>query len=145
MEAAQRGFFVALAAWEGVRTPDQVPGGTSPVEDTTALGWYALLTGCFLLLHSSRMPRRGYLNRLPDLLEPTAPPGARAELLAVARGAFGREQLTRPRLVCTAIGLALFGSNAVTNSFPDAFYDRSPKWDSVRFPISYVAARGHAG
>lgn len=44
--AAQLGFFVALAAWEGVLTPDQVPGGTSLVEDTTALGWYALLPGC---------------------------------------------------------------------------------------------------
>jgi hypothetical protein len=139
--AAQLGFFVALAAWEGALTPDQVPGGTSLVEDTTALGWYALLPGCFLLLHYSRVPLRGYLNRLPDLLEPTAPPGAHAELLAVARGAFGRAQLTRPRLVFTAIGLSLFAYNAVTNFFPDAFYHRSPKWDSVRFPVSYVAAR----
>jgi hypothetical protein len=137
----QVGFFVALAARGRTLTPDDLPGGTSLLEDTTALGWYCLLPGCFLLLHYSRVPLRGFLNRLPDLLEPTAPPGAHAELLAIARGAFGRAQMMRPRLVFTAIGLALFTYNAVTNFFPAEYYDRTPKWDSVQYPVDYAAAR----
>ena len=138
--AMQVGLFLVLCWQRRTLWPDDLPGGISLLEDTTALGWHLLLPWCFLLLHySSRLSQRPELAvRGAGTGVPTRGPrgvAARPPFLRrdtggmVARGLF------------TAFGLLLFAYNAVTNYFPDYFYGHSLKWDTIRHPESYVVAR----
>src|SRR5262245_36545905 len=138
---AQASLFVGLALAHGTLTDRGAAGQMSLLEDTTALAYYALLPLCFLLLYYCLRMFCGYLNRLDEVLEPSAPPGARERLLELARAGFRPEGMRRVRLTFVVLGLLVVAFNAVTNLFPGTFYDRPLKWDGIAYPVSYAASR----
>jgi hypothetical protein len=100
-----------------------------------------LLPLCFLLLYYSLGLFRGYLNRLEEVLEPSAPPDLRDRLLEIARETFQGRERRVARRVLMAAGLLVFAFNAAANLYPGLFYERPGKWDGIAFPLSYAVSR----
>lgn len=138
---AQTALFAGLCWAQGTLGDRPAPGQMSLLEDTTALANYGLLPLCFVLLYYCLRLFRTYLNRLHEVLEPASLPGAKEELIALARGSFTWDGMKQARRVFFALGLLIFLFNAVTNLFPDFFYGRPLKWDGIAYPLSYAAAR----
>jgi hypothetical protein len=139
--AAQAGLFFWLSWYAGTLLPSRTPGQMSLLEDTTALSYYFLLPLIFLLHYYSLRFFRRYLNRLGEVLGPSAPADAHAFLIETARHTFRPEGMRRVRLFFVVGGLLIFLYNALTNLFPARFYGTPLKWDGIAFPVAYAASR----
>jgi hypothetical protein len=139
--AFQTAVFAGLCWSRGTLFPDDAPGTITLLQDPTALAYYLLLPLCFVVLYYSLKRFRKWLNGLPDVLEPATQREAHLALLDLARNAFLPASIAKARLGFVLGGLAIFAYNTLTNLFPQTFYGRAAKWNSIDYPLLFALDR----